>query len=808
MRLWREATTGPSQPSLTASRLGIAIALLSIGVFTATVSLAELGPFGWRWALTTDPGPNQRLSPDAPVDALLVRPGNALIYYASFSERPAHVRIPVNFPGSIEALDLEINAHNSNRLHVAVEGAGGERVERDLPAGRLIWADVPLSERLRAESHLHVAVTLEGRPEGPPTTLYGVRVRGVPARSNSAWRTGATCALTLAVSAVLFLISARLFARAATSNWRDIARIDAAALWPVGLLAMYPILRAGGIDGAARLALMFCACAYWMVRTSARIQLVDRVPSPDRAGRALLASCFVFATLVFGKPIVNGDGVQYYAYVRTTVVDRDLYIGDEYREGLSRFLSSGPALGTTPRGYDYAFAPVGAAVFWLPPMYASHAIGLALRRFGLAASIDGYSVRYLFAVAATSWLMMFIGLLCCYQTLAHSFDRRTNLVAVLCGLFASPLFANAYELPMFVHAVDFCLSSAFAFAMVITASRGLPRHWFISGLLGGLLVATRQQNVGFFVLPAIVMTVHLAQGRVRPARALLLAAIGGAGCLIGFLPQIAMNMALFGKAVVFHPIYLPSARWPPALWRDLFSSKQGLFFWAPLMLAAMLGLFHAMQDRRHRLWASLATVAVGSQVILVGIVPYGPNLIGPRYLVNCIPYLIWGLAAFFALLQRRVRSAAARYAVMSVLVVPAIFWNIGLDTLIVRGLIDKWGPLPPAELVRKQFTVGPLHWGDHLLGLSINQPSFSVFIELGRGLTGDLWALLQAGTASFLLIAGTGFITAIAHRSFDREHRERFPEAAVACIILLVICASGIWLYLGWEPGVLASNHR
>jgi hypothetical protein len=269
-----------------------------------------------------------------------------------------------------------------------------------------------------------------------------------------------------------------------------------------------------------------------------------------------------------------------------------------------------------------------------------------------------------------------------------------------------------------------------------------------------------------------------------------------------------MNLALFGRPVVLHPIYVPSAHWPPDLWRDLFSSRQGLFFWTPLMLAAMLGLFHAMRDRRHRVWASLAIVAVCSQVILVGIVPYGPNLIGPRYLVNCTPYLIWGLAAFFELLERRRRSVVARSAVMSALVVSVILWNIGLDTLIVRGLIDRWGPLPATELVRKQFTVGLLHWGDHLLGLSINQPSFSVFLELGRGLGGDLWALLQAGTAAFLLIAGTRLITAIAQRSFDREQTGRFREAVVACIILLVICTSSIWLYLGWAPDSVGSNHR
>src|SRR5207237_8991382 len=159
-----------------------------------------------------------------------------------------------------------------------------------------------------------------------------------------------------------------------------------------------------------------------IVRTAARTPVVDQSTTPDRAARAIILSCFVFATLMVGEPIVNGDGVQYYAYARTTVVDHDLHVADEYRDGLTRFLCSGPLLGTTPRGYDYAFAPVGAAVFWLAPMWASHAIGAALRLAGIQASMDGCYERYVFAVAATSWLVVFWGLVACCEVRVPFFD--------------------------------------------------------------------------------------------------------------------------------------------------------------------------------------------------------------------------------------------------------------------------------------------------------------------------------------------------------------------------------------------------
>lgn len=232
-----------------------------------------------------------------------------------------------------------------------------------------------------------MTVTLEGS-DGQPTTLYGLRLRAPLRGSSGFWRTAWKCASTLVVCVILFLISAGVFARAAARDWRSTVAVDTAALWPLALLAAYPIVR-GAVNGAGRLVLVFALLAYWIVRTAVRSSLLDDSGSPHRAARAVIASCFVFATLVFGKPIVNGDGVQYYTDARTTVVDHNLYVADEYREGLTRFLSSAPLLGTTPRGYDYAFAPVGAAVFWLPPMCASHAIGAALRLAGISASMDG-----------------------------------------------------------------------------------------------------------------------------------------------------------------------------------------------------------------------------------------------------------------------------------------------------------------------------------------------------------------------------------------------------------------------------------
>lgn len=129
-------------------------ALLGIAVFSATVSPADLGPFGEYWEVRSEtPGP-ERLSPDERSDALVIHPEPTLTYYASVPGHPAHATFLVRPPAAAERIELQINAHNSRRLHVSIHSLDGVRIERDLLQGRLIWSDLPLPQMLTRERRL------------------------------------------------------------------------------------------------------------------------------------------------------------------------------------------------------------------------------------------------------------------------------------------------------------------------------------------------------------------------------------------------------------------------------------------------------------------------------------------------------------------------------------------------------------------------------------------------------------------------------------------------------------------------------
>jgi hypothetical protein len=507
-----------------------------------------------------------------------------------------------------------------------------------------------------------------------------------------------------------------------------------------------------------------------------------------------LVALFVGATLVFGKPIVNGDGVQYYAYARSTVIDRDLRFGDEYREALPRFRSLAPPPTVTPRGFDAAYAPVGAAVVWFIPFAAAHGLALTARRVFGSVAVDGYSDFYMFTVSLTSWLAVLAGLLLSFDLCRVFVSRRAAILGVLGAWLATPLFANAYELPTFAHGVDFGLVSLLVWVTVKRAWRSDARDWALLGVAFGWCVATRQQNVTLALMP-IGCWIALWRHQRERRRALLgCAAAAGVGAAIGYAPQLAINVSLYGRLFPWHPEYLPSVAWPPHVASVLFSSNNGLFSWTPLSAVAVAGLGAGAFSRRWRriAWASLTIFFLN--VLVVAVLPYGPVLIGQRYLINCTPF--YGLGLAFLAEAARVESRWRFALCIGVLIVFAA-WNLGLETLVVYGLIDRAGAFSFAELLRKQVFVAPTYLIRHAQGISINQPCFSPLQSLWLGVKGDAGSLLR-GTLGIAAVAAGALLTARATDAIICADPERSSVNHLLLPFGLVpVMVVGVWLWLG-----------
>lgn len=337
-------------------------------------------------------------------------------------------------------------------------------------------------------------------------------------------------------------------------------------------------------------------------------------------GVVLLAATF--------RPVIEGDGVGYYAYLHAVIVRHSFGFGNEYSAAIAAHAPVYlPLVSYRNATGDLAnFFPVGSAILSVP----AYLLALALR----ASGEPQYGSPFVEAFTLSSLFYGLIGLAICYR-LAVSIvvSRRAALIGALGGALSTPFVYYLLSEPSYSHTFSVFCVSVFLFVWW----KGPPSTslgWLGVGLLGGLMAMTRFQDG---LLVAIVL---IDFKRLRwPALWLI------PGLLIGFAPQLAVDQVQFGD---WWPHRFPGQIEQPlhGHYLDvLFSSRDGLLIWTPAALFAAAGIFF-VNDRRIKLGAGLAflleTFVIGAASDSAG------AAFGPRRFLDLIPFAVIGTAAMAA----------------------------------------------------------------------------------------------------------------------------------------------------------------
>lgn len=401
-------------------------------------------------------------------------------------------------------------------------------------------------------------------------------------------------------------------------------------------------------------------------------------------------------TLPLVTPKIRGaDEIEYFAYVRSAVFDRDLEFGNEYAHfhaldpvGLAGFKSTFLDLREPATGRHINFAPLGTALLWAPAYLAAHAFVLAARGFGADVAADGFSRPYVMAVCYASWAYGMAGLLLLYRCLADDgpFGERASW-ATAAVLWGTPLLYYVTLGPGFSHA-----ASLFAVSLLLWLTLWMRRRGFtlgraaLVGTAGGLCALVREQDGLLLVVPALVVAWD-AWREKRPLAGLARLATMGVAALLVFLPQLLAYRAINGA---FGPSRLVARKMsfgsPHAL-EVLFDPAHGLFAWAPLLLLAAGGLiFAAVRARREDAIPLALLTALLVQVWINGSVESWTQAgaFGSRRFVSATPMLAWGLAALLAVATPRLgrRALAAGLLLFA-------WWNVSLMVQFGLRLMDR-----------------------------------------------------------------------------------------------------------------------
>jgi hypothetical protein len=413
--------------------------------------------------------------------------------------------------------------------------------------------------------------------------------------------------------------------------------------------------------------------------------------------------------------VALSDEVQYYAYLRSAYFDHDLDFRNEYthfaEEGqrfgdaaVANALLRPDAANPNPRtGLLRNVAPVGSAILWAPG-FALADLGVVLAdALGAGIPRDGYSRPYLMAACSMSALYSLIGLQLTYRLARRYAGDAAATLATLTVFLASPLVFYTYIAMPWSHANGFFLFALFltVWARGRDGERGMGT-WLLLGLIGGLMVMTREQLGLLLIVPALEAIGQYAH-RLRArdwlgAWWLLLRHQAFLGAmLITIIPQLLAYQILNGRpgpsATVAGKLDWAS----PHFFGTLIDPAHGAFLWSPVLAIGLAGLIWL--GRRDRALAGMLLAAFLAQTYINGAFGTTWHLSGSfgfRRLIECTPIMVIGLAALLEWLRPRV-------GLWPILIVALllIYWNV--------GLIAQWTIVRRAE----GFRLG-LIW-DHML---------------------------------------------------------------------------------------------
>jgi hypothetical protein len=449
------------------------------------------------------------------------------------------------------------------------------------------------------------------------------------------------------------------------------------------------------------------------MQPGSRLSALLRKPGRYEAALILL---FVL-TLPLTNPWVRGDGVGYYAFARSLLIEHKLDFRKDWLAANPSFrMGRVDADGridadqyTVTGRLDNHFA-VGPAILWAPFLVAAHAGVLLCDRLGAHVAADGFSRPYVLAMSFGTALYGFLAVFISFVLARRYVPERWAFLAAIGIWFGSSLPVYMYFDPSWSHAQSAFMVALFIWYWLRTRGARSVAEWAVLGALGGLMMDVYYVSAVLLLFAALeslaaYRTAVKSQDRAQVMRILVGNAVFSLALLAAFSPTLITKKIIYGGFFSFG--YTEHWYWnSPALLKVCFSSDHGLFAWTPILILAVAGLICLRSCDRQ--FAAYSLVAFAAYLYVMGCYQDwdGISSFGSRFFVSLSPLFVIGLAAFFdwfarAWHQRRAGSLATAATVV------LVFWNLGMIFQWGMHLIPPRGPISWREAAYNQVAVVP-----------------------------------------------------------------------------------------------------
>jgi hypothetical protein len=576
--------------------------------------------------------------------ATLPRAGNAVFRRYHWTEAQSRLRLwPAPAGNSLLMMEY-LNPADHGAVHVRFDDHAMVSLEPS-PGLRTLYVLAPAVAEPIVELNQRADVNSQGRQLG--FLLSDVRWWGLPptlagAPHLLALRLAAGLPLTgLLLVALLLVLRARLQLIGAIVLAFLGGMTFLAFRQPWDLRAIQPLLQ---------------ALLWWAILGVAFVLAGSRVGI--RPSRRLMLGIWALTMVLFWTPTIGHDGVGYYAYVRSLLIDGDLHFANEFDPVRSPFVDTPDIRGIlTATGYTPNPWSIGPALAWTPFWLLAHATTLLGHTIGLPWLPDGYAHPYVVLVTFASALAALATLLGCFVLARRWVSPATAVLATLTAVFGSNLLFYAMFEGSFAHSLSAAATTWFVVTTLRLDDQPTRQRWLSVGLLAGAMLLLYWINAILLLLPGLVLLRHAWRAaRHRDWMALrrltIHAAMAGGVALLLFTPQLATWRLLFGSWLTVpqgQGFVIPQQ---PRLGAVLFGPLYGLAWWTP---AYLLGLLGSLWFAWRRSWPGLALL-----LPLLAFVLYNMSLpewfanggFGMRRFASLVPICAIGVAAMLESLRR------------------------------------------------------------------------------------------------------------------------------------------------------------
>jgi len=361
-----------------------------------------------------------------------------------------------------------------------------------------------------------------------------------------------------------------------------------------------------------------------------------------------LAVIFVILALIYGRPVIQNDGISYYALTASLVEDHDFRLENQFKEHPEvRVIHhhDGTVASYYSCGYAFLYAPM---VFLL-----DHFTDLEAQR-PYAQNVK-FPFSHALGIFLGSVLYGFLSVLFAYFLLVRRgiLNPLSAFLISLAVFLGTPLLFYTFTVPSFAHAGDTFLLVCI-FSLAVSPNRlaaGAVR--FRNVLLGFVLAfSVLLRNNNAVIVPVIVLGVLYFDREKRWKTCLEI--FGGAIPIL--LVHSLFNLDQYGK--FFATGYDVRITTEQAQYRFLrfffifFHPAAGIYPWSPIALLSTAGLILAAIKKDRACVLALAVVIVVIVSIRFAAVIFPGSTFGQRLLTHLYIFWVLGLAQIFVRWRR------------------------------------------------------------------------------------------------------------------------------------------------------------